>query len=391
MRRGLAVSVLVALAVISPAGPPPAGAAFPGANGRIAFVSDRDGDTEVFTMNPDGSDLTNLTNNDIGDGGPAWSPDGARIAFSRTTDGIESEIYVMNADGSGQTNLTNNPVHDSEPAWSPDGTKIAFRTFLGGNYEVVVMNSDGTGLTNLTNNPAFDTAPAWSPDGTKIAFQTNRESLKNEIYVMNADGSNPTNLTQSAGGNDQPAWSPDGARIAFQSSLDGDEEVMVMNADGSGQVNRTNNSVTDGAPQWSPDGTNIIFTTDRTGDSEVFVMNADGSGATNLTNNPTLDGGADWQPLSAKKVTLRAKPKSVEAGQTVRLKAKVKPCSGHENDVVEFYRKKKRIATKKSNATCVAKLKVKVRRTTRFRALSPEQDLDHLAGESKRVKVKVLP
>ncbi len=388
-RIGSALFLTVVLLGGTPAGP--AGAAFPAANGKIAFSSDRDGDQEIFLMNADGSGPVNLTNNDVlGDREPAWSADGARVAFSQTPDGLTSEVLVMNADGSGTTNLTQDPTHDSEPAWSPDGTKIAFRTYRGGNYEVYVMNADGSNPINLTQNGAFDTAPAWSPDGSKIAFQTNRDALDNEIYVMSPDGSGLSNLTQSPGVDDLPAWSPDGTKIAFQSSRDLNDEVYLMNADGSGQVNLTNNPASDGVPEWSPDGTKIIFTSDRTGDPEVFVMNVDGSDVDNLTDSAGLDGDADWQPLQfAKEVSLKAKPKVVVKGEKTRLTARVSPCEGHEGDEVEFYRKKKRIATKASNADCVAKLKVKVTKTTKFRAVSPEQDFDHLAGASKPVKVKV--
>src|SRR5688572_9277223 len=97
--------------------------------GTIAFVSNRDGNNEIYVMNGDGSALTNLTNNPADDGGedygPVWSPDGTRILFSSSRDG-NPEIYVMNADGSDQTNLTNSPADDGEMDWSPDGTQIVF-------------------------------------------------------------------------------------------------------------------------------------------------------------------------------------------------------------------------------------------------------------------------
>jgi hypothetical protein len=90
-----------------------------------------------------------------------------------------------------------------------------------------------------------------------------------------------------------------------------------------------------------------------------------------------------------KLVTLKAKPRKVDPGDRTRLRAKVDPCAGHEGDVVQFFRKKKRIATKQSNGSCVAKVKVKVPRTSVFRAVSPQQDDDHLKGTSKKVKVRV--
>jgi type II secretory pathway pseudopilin PulG len=127
--------------------------------GRIAFISDRDGNDEIYVMNADGSGVTRLTNNPAYDGWPAWSPDGRRIAFASNRDG-NPEIYVMNADGSGVTRLTNNPADDWAPSWSPDGRRIIFVSNRDGNYEIYVMNSDGSGVTRLTNNPARDVWPA---------------------------------------------------------------------------------------------------------------------------------------------------------------------------------------------------------------------------------------
>ncbi len=270
-------------------------AAFPGANGKIAFNTARDGNYEIYAMNADGSAQTRLTNNAASDSSAAWSPDGTKIAFDSNRDG-NGEVFVMNADGTGPTNLTNNAASDESPAWSPDGTKIVFYSTRTGNAEVFVMNADGTGPANLTNNAAHDFEPAWSPDGTKIAFQSSRTGNV-EVFVMNADGTGPTNLTNNAASDAYPDWSPDGTKIAFQSSRDGNMEVFVMNADGTGQTNRTNNAAPDSSTAWSPDGTKIAFDSNRTGNGEVFVMNADGTGPTNLTNNVAPDFEPAWQPL----------------------------------------------------------------------------------------------
>ncbi len=95
---------------------------------KITFHSQRDGNREIYSMDPDGSNQTRLTNNTFTDGEPTWSPGGSRIAFNTNRD-ANTEIYVMDADGSNQTNLTNAPGSvESEPAWSPDGSKIAFQT-----------------------------------------------------------------------------------------------------------------------------------------------------------------------------------------------------------------------------------------------------------------------
>src|SRR5918992_951085 len=120
---------------------------FPGPNGQIAFVSLRDGNDEIYVMTADGSDQTNLSNNDADDFNPSWSPDGEKIAFSSFRDETEEsdneEIYVMNADGSGQTRLTDDPALDRFASWSPDGEKIAFTSDReNGIDEIYVMNAD---------------------------------------------------------------------------------------------------------------------------------------------------------------------------------------------------------------------------------------------------------
>ena len=198
---GSRVGVVVAVAVWGPlfGSVSPAGAAFPGGVGKIAFDSDRGGSTGIFVMNANGSGQTRLTTNfTVGsDNSPAWSPSGTKIAFESSGD-----IKVMNADGSGQTQLTNNPVDtfSVEPAWSPDGRKIAFEVNRdNGDADIWVMNADGSGQTQLTTNPGRDSDPAWSPDGRKIAFASVRGShaTRAELWVMNPDGSGQTQVTSA--------------------------------------------------------------------------------------------------------------------------------------------------------------------------------------------------
>jgi Tol biopolymer transport system component len=281
---GLALVAFVALAE-------PAQGAFPGANGKVAF----DRESDIFTMNADGSGQTNLTGTTAVDFDPAWSPDGTRIAFASNQDPASNEIYVVNSEGTGQARLTVNAFDDRNPAWSPDGTKIAFTTMRDGNGEIYVMNADGSGQTNLTNNPSNDSQPAWSPGGTKIAFTSARGGT-DQVYVMNADGSSQVNLSNSGIPDSEPNWSPDGSMIAYK-SFRNNFEVFTMNADGSGKANRTIGSSADVGPTWSPDGSKIAFASDRNGDFEIFAMNVNGSGAVDLTNNAAQDIEPDWQPV----------------------------------------------------------------------------------------------
>lgn len=262
--------------------------------GRIAFQSDAGGNTDIYVINPDGSDLARLTNHPAADANPSWSPDGSRIVFESERDG-NWEIYVMNADGSGQTRLTNNSFIDGEPAWSPDGTRIVFWTYTRGlDWDLFVMNADGSALFRLTSNTQREGNPAWSPDGSRISYSFEIDDNNWEVYVMNADGSNTTNLTSLATGDGSPDWSPDGSRIAFWSSRDGNTEIYVMNADGSNPTRITASPRLETGPTWSPDGSRISFWTDRDGNDEIYVMNADGSGQINLTNSPANETSPSW-------------------------------------------------------------------------------------------------
>jgi Tol biopolymer transport system component len=135
---------------------------------RIAFISERDGDDEIYTMKPNGSGVRQLTFNDQPDRHPSWSPDGRKIAFTSNRDAVperpsQIEIYTMRADGGDQTRLTFDDLPDEFPAWSPDGREIAFTSFRERNAEIFTMRADGSKQVNRTNNLAFDQTPDWQP------------------------------------------------------------------------------------------------------------------------------------------------------------------------------------------------------------------------------------
>ena len=262
------------------------------ARGRIAFASERDGNYEIYVMDPGGGGAMRLTTNTAVDREPAWSPDGTRIVFVSDRDGVGStEIYVMNADGGNPTRLTNNMFDDVSPVWSPDGSRIAFVSDRTGDNEIFTMNPDGSGATNLSRTPGFDDIdPAWSPNSQRIAFATTRDdNTTYEIYTMAADGSGQTRLTNNSADDAQPAWPP--GRIIFTSERDGNAEIYSMSAtDGSGQTRLTNNPASDVDPAASSDGTQIVFASDRdfpsgTGGFEIYTMTAAGNVQTRLTSN----------------------------------------------------------------------------------------------------------
>ena len=115
---------------------------------EVVFSSDRHGNSEIFVMNTDGSGIHRLTENDVGDIDPAWSPSGEEVVFSSDRDG-DFEIFVMNTDGSGIRQLTDNGDIDLYTLWSPDGKEIAFYSIRDGNFGMFLMNADGSGVTTL--------------------------------------------------------------------------------------------------------------------------------------------------------------------------------------------------------------------------------------------------
>src|SRR6266566_936424 len=223
-----------------------------GVNGKIAFHSTRDGDFQIYVMNPEGSGVARVTNDTGGSVDPIWSPDGKRIAYANFHSG-RSEVFVINVVGTGETQLTTEGGFPG--AWSPDGTRIAFANSSDGDDEIFILNLDGSGVTRLTDNTFRDSPTAWSPNGAQILFLSDREDGDEEIFVMNADGSGVTQLTHSPGRDegDRAGWSPDGTRIVFSSDRDGgDEDIFVMNADGSGVTPLTfNDDVSDAVPVWT--------------------------------------------------------------------------------------------------------------------------------------------
>jgi len=269
--------------------------------GGIAFVSDRDGNSEIYVVSSEGSYLKNITQNEADDWDPVWSSD-RRIAFMSDRSGTP-EIYVADSDGGNQQRLTftrNDYLVYSSPTFSPDGSKIAFEVdsivgcFSSPYDDIYVVNSNGARLRNLTQNSGpVDFSPSWSPDGTKMAFVSSRDGSY-QIYIMNSDGSNHQRVTSNDAQNLHAMWSPNGTEILFISAQSGGSNVYVINADGTDQRRLTSDGSSILA-LWSPDGTKIAYVSGEEQGLGIFVMNANGSNKQKVFTNLTSDQ-LSWSP-----------------------------------------------------------------------------------------------
>jgi Tol biopolymer transport system component len=196
-------------------------ATFPGENGHIFFAGEPEpgGSRDLYRMDPDGSNLTPITDTEESEFRPSVTADGSMIAYQRSTDngGTDAEIFVANADGSGAHQVStfdNSNGGSFSPSWSPDGTQIAFAYSTKEAYELWVMDADGDNPQMIADNirPTTD----WSTDGDRILF-TKDTGDSIEIAIVNPDGTDETQLTftkdleERAGG-----WSPDGEMIVGQ-------------------------------------------------------------------------------------------------------------------------------------------------------------------------------
>lgn len=275
--------------------------------GRIAFVSDRDGDSEIHVMNGDGSRLANLTQNPARDYVPSWSPGGDRLAFASTRDG-QPDLYLMDADGGNVQRLTDDGAAEGNVVWSPDGGRIAFSSARDQSQGLLwVANADGSEATAVLaaitpSGPEVACAGgfpgSWFPDGETILYRGSQGGISAlQICSVRSDGSDiKVILSEEKVSSAQPRLSPDAKHIVFRSNRVGNFEIYVMTAAGKKLRRLTHDPGEDAYPVWAPDGQWIAFVSDREGDFNVYVVRPDGSDLRQLTSDPAVDSAPTWGP-----------------------------------------------------------------------------------------------
>lgn len=272
--------------------PMPERGVIPGAIVYIAKESPED-KWAIYRMRADGSDPVRLTHSDANDTAPVSSPDGRRIAFVSDRDG-NREVYVMSADGADQQNLTRHPAEDWTPTWSPDGKRLAFASFRDGNWELYVMDADGGNVRRLTRHSAADYSPSWSPDGSRLAFVSDRDRNL-EVYIMELEGGAMTRLTNDPSTDQAPSWSHDGQQILWESYRTGNMEIYAAALDGSNLRNLSQDAYADDhGATWSPWGRYVAWYTNRDKGWDIYRLDTQTGERANLTMSPVLEQWPHW-------------------------------------------------------------------------------------------------
>ena len=255
---------------------------------KIAFVSNRDRNEEIYLMDYDGANQTRLIYNQVNDSNPAWDPGGKRLAYS-SWQNLTVGVYILDVFEKARART---PVslkgQNYTPAWSPDGKKLAFSSSMNGNHEIYVADIESNPtrigrIKQLTFNPAVDIAPSWSPNGREIVFTSDRSGTT-QIYIMDAEGGNVRRISFGANHHDAPAWSPNGDKIVYVARVDNAFDLYLYNIR-SGQISKlTEIYGRNESPSWSPDGRHILFTSNVSGRNQIHAIDVDGRNFRKLTS-----------------------------------------------------------------------------------------------------------
>ena len=266
---------------------------------RIAFVSDRSGMFDLYTMLPDGAELRQLTFDVDRELGLAWSPDSSQIAYESSNPGRSKRIYVIPADGGEPNWIFQGDRYAGDPSWSEAGIALyAGRCMVDDcrtnmkamTYEIYSMQPDGSGFSPVTFDSSLDLSPDWSPDGQRIVYSSYRGTDSLSLFIIAADRKGGRqSLFIETSLNQQPAWSPDGSLIAFSSTRTGDRELFLIRPDGSALKQLTENPAEDITPSWSPDSKRLAFASDRDGNFEIYVIDITSGDLVRLTENAEDD------------------------------------------------------------------------------------------------------
>ena len=249
---------------------------------KIVFASTRDGNSEIYIMNPDGSKQVNLTRHPSRDLAPVWSPTGEHIVFNSHRDGTR-DIYIMDANGKNVRKVFRRLAYREYPVWSPDGKKLVYTNAADWGIYVGTINSQQE--ERITSANFLGGWPAWSPDGPEVAFISTEGPWACSLKVVNLEKRKERLLMpkEEIGKFFDPDWSPDGTRIVFHWSKKG---IYVMDRNGKGLRRLVSNA---SRPTWSPLGNELVYGKKQ----QLFKFNLSSRRSKQLTHG-AINFGADW-------------------------------------------------------------------------------------------------
>lgn len=281
---------------------------------KIAFSSNIDGDYDIFTMNADGSSLVNITNNSaLNDESPIWSPDGSIISYRSKNVDSSGPASLLTVSPSGLPigvvasleGVENGIVYAS---WSPDSQRLAYTGIDGSsNFQVFTANADGSGQSQITNGPRSNMKPNWSPDGSKIFYVSYGSQPSSGLRFVSADGSTDTLIYSSLNLNlVTSSWLPNSSGMLIcaydQDAQNSRYNAFSLVAAASSDIfNITNfdSQISGNGVEWvtSTDNSGLLFNKYTDNAQDIFFTNVEGTNITNLTNSPSIDDTISWQSV----------------------------------------------------------------------------------------------
>ena len=258
--------------------------------GKIAFVSKRTGNKEIYLMDYDGRNVQPVTKNKSINLNPDFFPNGREIIYT-TYKNRNPDLYRREITTGAEAKVSTQRGLNVTAAVAPSGERIALAMSKDGHSQIYLVTPQGKQLARLSNTHALEISPTWSPDGKRIAFVSDRLG-KPQIFVMDADGAGVRRLTTSGSYNVEPRWSPRGDKIAYCRQTGGGFQIFLISPDG-GDNSQITTEGSNEHPRWSPDGRFITFSSKRSGKEFIYVMRADGTGQTKVSRS----GGSDTHPV----------------------------------------------------------------------------------------------
>ena len=261
---------------------------------KIAFVSNRTGNKEIYLIDFDGENVTQITHNGSINILPCWRPDGGKLYYTSYMK-RNPDLYAIDLSSQKNYRVSYRPGINASPAWSPDGEKMVLMLKYNNRSHLFLMKVGAKKSVRLTSGTANYTSPSWSPDGRWITFVSDRSGTP-QIYKMDVERKKMERLTYHGSYNVSPVWSPKGDWIAFCSRQNRFSEIFLITPEGKQLRQLTYGAYNNEEPSWSPAGRYLAFSSMRGGKSAIYIMNVNGTHQRKLTDFQGETMNPAWSP-----------------------------------------------------------------------------------------------